>query len=236
MKMVAAFNKDGVAKFRSFLEQLQGGADLPIPYEYLDDPSITVSVDGFAEIDEGRVFGTRLEAGAYFCKALGDLRETEHGNMGMWAWLSLVYFDQVCPPLVKGQRKPGKVYSYIPSQLYTEYYRHKLLGPFSLYKLHGEYGAPLLCNPLYKVGEINEQIASRQTIVANVEMMKAVYRLYYDDEEKTHKRGATSREKAGSVNRFWRVKEQLDLTYDFFSMSCDDILQIFPLEFSSWWK
>lgn len=235
MKTVRALNKEGIAKFRTFLEQLQAGVEVEVPYNSLEDPDHTISVDGFAEIDEEKEFSTRMEAGAYFCKALDDLREAELGNVGMWAWISLVFFEQLCPPASRGQRKPGKVYSYIPSPLYTEYYRHKLLGPFNLYRLHGENAAPLLCNPLHKVGELNEQIASRQTIVANKEMMKAICALYYDEERKTHKRGSTSRNKAGAVSRFWRVKEQLDLTFDFFSMKYNEILSILPAEFNSWW-
>jgi hypothetical protein len=235
-RVVKAFNKEGLSKFRSFLENQQFELAAPPPYDYLDMPSLTTSVDGYAEIDDTVVFGTRLEAGKYFCNVLTGLRDSENQNLGMWAWLSLLYYDHLCPPLSKGFRKPGKVYGYIPSELYTEYYRHKLLGPYNLYKLHNKYAAALLSNPPHIVGEINEQIASRQTIVANVEMMKSIHQLYYDEKNSSFKRGATTRRKGGTVDRFWRVKEQLDWTYDFFSMSSEEILSLLPTEFKPWWK
>ncbi|MFA5689291.1 MAG: hypothetical protein WC959_09115 [Kiritimatiellales bacterium] len=237
MKMtVRTFNAVGMNKFRKFLEMLQDCGDTPIPFEYLEDITLTTSLDGFSEIDRDIMFSSRLAAGKYFCEVLGGINARVRKIPELWAWLSLAYFDQVCPVSTTGVRKPGQICGYIPSSKYTEYYRHKLLGPYSLFELHGEFASALLSNPVSIVGEINEQLASRQEIVSNKEMMKAVHKLYYDEELQTFKRGATTRKKAGSVDRFWRVKEQLDLTYDFFSMTRDDILHLFPREFDLWWK
>ena len=103
MKTVRSLNKEGMAKYRNFIEQLQAGIDLSIPVEFLEDLALTVSVDGFAEIDTEKVFNSRSAAGKYFCEVLSGLDDSERGNEGMWAWLSLVYFDQLCPPPVRGQ-------------------------------------------------------------------------------------------------------------------------------------
>ncbi|RDD29366.1 hypothetical protein CR161_00830 [Prosthecochloris sp. ZM] len=232
-RTVKAFNKEGLKKFRIFIDNLSVQGFLSPPFELLDESTLTDSVNGFAEIDDAKHFPDRLSVGKYLNNVLNDLH-AEESNCGMWAWLSLVYFEQLCPPIRNGKINPGKVYGYIPSELYTEYYRHKLLGPYTLYKLHGEYASTLLSNPPHKVGEINEQIASRQTIVSNKEMIKAIHKLYYDADRTTFKRGATTRNKAGTVDRFWRVKEQLDFTYDFFSMQADSIIELLPSEFDRW--
>ncbi len=233
-KIVRSLNKDGLARFRRFVEGLSSHESAEIPVELIEDADLLVSVNGYAEINDEKIFPSRLDAGKYLKEQLDQLDASEEDNCGMWAWMSLVYFPQLCPLNRSGKFKPGKVYGYIPSNTYTEYYRHKLLGPYTLFKLHGEYAGSLLSNPMYKVGEINEQIASRQTIVSNKEMMKAIHALYYDYERATFKRGATTRNKAGTVDRFWRVKEQLDLTHDFFSMEHDEILNILPSEFDRW--
>jgi hypothetical protein len=156
----------------------------------------------------------------------------------VWAWLSLLYFDQLCPVFVPDFRGRKKVHDdscYIPSEDWRKYYRHKLLGPYSLYKAHGNFAAALLTNPVHTVGDINETIASRQEFVQNAEMMKVVHRLYYDQNDNSVKRGATSKEgRKGSAHRLWAIKEQLDLTYDLFSMTCEEILAILPSEFDAW--
>ena len=234
-KTLRAFNGSGVDLFRSYIDSLRYNRTLEIPTEYLEDNSLTQSINGFAEVDSKWVFETRQEAGKYFCEVLDGVNPIEFGNDKMWAWLSLLYFDQICPANAHGERKPGKNYRYIPSNTYTEYYRHTLAGPFRLYQAHGEYAAALLSNPLHKVGDMNEQLASRTSIVGNGELMKSIHSMYYDASNEKYKRGCTTAKRAGSIRRLVAVKEQLDLTYDFFSMTCKEILSILPAEFNSWW-
>lgn len=235
--LVKSLNEAGTGAFREYLGRLRENPSEVIPYEYLSQTEYVSEIRGYAEVDTDRPLGTRLEAGQFLEKLLGAVDEHEYSNSGLWSWLSLAFFEQLCPIYAQGKMTVGEEACYIPSMDYKNYYRHKLLGPFNLYRRHGIYASALLTNPVHTVGDVNETIASRQEFVQNQEMMKVVHRLYYDEEKKNFKRGTTTKEgRRGSAHRLWAIKEQLDLTYDFFSMNSDDILRLLPEEFDPWWK
>jgi hypothetical protein len=60
--------------------------------------------------------------------------------------------------------------------------------------------------------------------------MEAVTKLYYDPIAGGHKRGASSK-KNGGARRFTAVLGQFDLTFDFYGMTSDQILELLPNEF-----
>jgi hypothetical protein len=234
---VKSLNEAGMGAFREYLGRLRENPAEDIPYEFLNQTEYVSEIRGYAEVDTCYLLGTRWAAGQFLVELLRDVDGHEYSNSGLWAWLSLAFFGQLCPIYAQGKNTVGEEACYIPSTDYKNYYRHKLLGPFNLYRRHGIYASALLTNPVHTVGDVNETIASRQEFVQNHEMMKVVHRLYYDEEKKSFKRGTTTKEgRRGSAHRLWAIKEQLDLTYDFFSMACDDILRLLPEEFDSWWK
>ena len=82
-------------------------------------------------------------------------------NPGFWSWLSLYYFDSVCPS-VKGKRKPYASYRHLfDSEDRTGKYRHLLASPYVIYKqLYPAYrrGMAVLQGPVHPPGEVVEQI------------------------------------------------------------------------------
>jgi hypothetical protein len=56
--------------------------------------------------------------------------------------------------------------------------------------LNPERAIAMLCNPLWKPGEIAEQLASRKELVTNHGVAEMATKLYYDAEAETFKRGA----------------------------------------------
>lgn len=234
---VKAFNAAGIERFRDYICDLRLGiSHEEVPLHYLEDASLLEAVDGYAEVERVDL-PTRKYAAEYLNETLSPLPHSEYDNIGMWAWLTLFFFDQVCPPNAKGIRKPGMDYRYVPTSTtsWKDYHRHTLAGPFRLFRLHGEFANVFLSNPLHKVGDINEQLASRSEIISNPALIHAVHEMYYDDERQSYKRGCTTQKKAGTYHRLIKVKRQLDMTYDFFSMTYKEILSILPAEFNSWW-
>ena len=72
------------------------------------------------------------------------------------------------------------------------YYRHLLYGPYSVVKAHPtehEGLRVLLGNPVDKPGDVWEQIASRQDLIASPKIVAALGRLYYDPERHMAKPG-----------------------------------------------
>src|SRR5690606_6817052 len=185
----------------------------------LADPESTEEIQPTI-VEEKRTFGSRYAADEYFynCFKESGLTDIER-DRGMWAWLSLFYFDELCPVNKKGQRKPGERARWIPDYSWRKYYRHPLLQPYRIYSSH--HNSPesiqfLLEKPLSVLGDFAEQVFSRQEIVTNPFLLKAVETLYFDKASGREKKGATSylkfngksRGREGTLRRLLDVLEQ----------------------------
>src|SRR5262249_11852361 len=155
-------------------------------------------------------------------------------DTGLWAWLALFYFEQLCPKTAHGQRKPGELARWIPEVTnYQRYYRHLLAGPYRIYRAHRDNpqrAMALLCNPLDRPGDIVEQLASRQEIVTNRAIVESATRLYMDAATARPRRGAGGKG-AGSARRLADVLNQFDITWDFYAMDSVNLLSLLPKEF-----
>jgi hypothetical protein len=229
-------NDQGITRFSTFLDSLTGDAPLPYPENLLTDPEATEEIAPPAEI-ERRVFGSRFNAAQYLFNLFRDsgLPDTER-DRGLWTWLSLFYFDEICPEDGKGIRRPGERARWIPETWVSwRYYRHLLAGPYRIYAAHSdkpERAMLVLCGPLDKPGDIVEQIASRQEIITNRGLMEAASILYYDQGSSRPRRGAASKEGKGTVRRFTDILNQFDVTWDLYSLEASDVLRMLPDEFS----
>ena len=74
--------------------------------ELLEDPTLTELLPGEVEVLK-RSFANRLEAGKFFNELLDTaaVHLTER-DKGLWTWLTLFYFDEVCPADGHGRRNP----------------------------------------------------------------------------------------------------------------------------------
>jgi hypothetical protein len=228
------FNSDGISGFATYRARLALESNLPPPLQMLEDPAFTEAIP--AEIDvPKRNFATRLEAGRFLNELL------EHAGIalperdrGLWTWLTLFYFDEVCPADGNGNRDPQDEARLMPLlDNHQRFYRHLLLGPFLIVRAHRdnpERALAMLCNPLWKPGEIVEQLASRKELVTNRGVIELATRLYYDAAQKSFKRGAGSSVK-GAARRLAALLNQLDLTFYLYGMSADELLALLPKEF-----
>ena len=182
-----------------------------------------------------REFTNRLEAGRF----LNELMDTANVQLperdqGLWTWLTLFFFDEVCPADGNGRRNPKDEARLIPLlDNHQRFYRHLLVGPFLIVRAHRtqpERAVAMLCNPLWKPGEIAEQLASRKELVTNHAVADVATRLYYDPATGSFKRGAGSDVK-GAARRLATLFNQLDLTFYLYGMSCDEMLALLPKEF-----
>ncbi|MEO7415157.1 MAG: hypothetical protein ABIZ81_17580 [Opitutaceae bacterium] len=184
---------------------------------------------------ESRIFANRLEAGQYLNELVtaAGISQPEK-NRGLWAWLTLFYFDQVCPADPSGARSP-KEEARLVAQVdnFQRFYRHLLLGPFLIVRTHldqPERANAFLCNPLHQPGEIAEQLASRKELVTNRAVVELTTKLYYDPAQKTFRRGATNKVR-GAARRLSALLNQLDLTWYLYGMTAEEIAALLPKEF-----
>jgi hypothetical protein len=232
MKTVGILNEKGLKIFREFLNQLRVGEKPSAPLEILDDPEYSQSLRN-VEVDN-RSFTSRLEAAEYLTNKLGGLTNVNY-NAGLWAWLALFYFDQVCPSNETGNRNVGEEARYIPGSVSWRYYRHLLAGPFRIFQLHGQGSKLLLTGPLDELGDFTEQLASRQELITNRAILGAATDLYFDPQRERPKRGAAStRRKPGTLRRFVDLVQQLDLTYDLYLLDPNGLVKLLPPEFDRW--
>lgn len=231
---VRAFNESGILEFRKYLEELRLDRTKPIPYELLENPELTSDIRGKAIVENVEIH-TRLDAAKYLSEVLKNIDHNEYENNKMWTWLSLFFFDQLCPADKNGVRKPGDAYRYILSDNWRTYYRHILQLPFKIFKNHNGNGKVLLCNEINKIGEINESIASRQEFLSSASIIEVLDKLYFDAAKKTFKRGCTTTNSKGTIRRFVSIIKQFELTYDIFSMTSVQIMELLPKnEFNKW--
>ena len=237
---IRRLNEHGIARFTDFLDSLTGEVPMPYPSALLTDPDATEEIRPAIEVDQ-RAFGSRYAAAEYLYTLLqySSLTDVER-DRGLWAWLSLFYFDELCPANARGERRPGQLARWIPETgVSWRYYRHLLAGPYRIYAAHSdspERALLVLCGPLHQPGDIVEQIASRQEIITNKGIMKTLASLYYDPDSSRPRRGAATKEGKGTVRRFMDILNQFDVTWDLYSLKVEDLLQLLPDEFSRFRK
>lgn len=223
----------GIEKMGIFLDSLKTDSPIAYPHNILNDPSYSDSVTNI-EI-EPREFPNKYSIAIYlhdlFLKA--DLSDVV-SDKGLWCWLSLYYFEQLCPRERGGKYKPGARARWIPEvNNFRRYYRHLLAGPYRIYYFHRdnpENAMALLCGEIHKQGDLIEQLASRQELITNRNLMEAVTKLYYNPKTDKNKRGAGGKG-AGSPRRLSEVIDQFNLTWDLYSMTSQEFIDLLPSEF-----
>ena len=237
-KPTRKFTDEGLEQLRRYLAELREGATSPPPFHLLNDPVTSKPANDDTQI-ENREFATRLELAQYLDDALAEIEnDSIETDVYLWSWLSLFYFNQVCPPQKDGTRKPGRDYRHILEPGYPNGHRHLLCGAhlvYSVYGLGGDLCKLLLSTTIPVESKFHHELATRQGFITNQGILEAAHILYYDDLADKPKRGAQVKKTApGTFYRFVDIIQQLDLNYDLYSMSGEEILGLLPLEFTKW--
>ena len=231
----------GLNAFQQYITDLRGGSTTSPPVHLLTG---TESSDAFGDLSiEKRPFPDRFAFGEYLVRQLSPLdRRSISRNHGLWSWLALYYFEQLCPQAADGSRKPLAPEAYVLPARYDfqGYYRHLVRTPWLAVADHGERARVLLipatrraAAPLSVRGEIIEQLASRQAVLGNPHIIEAAYRMYFDKQEGRPRRGAGG-SGGGSPRRLALILQQLDLTFDLMACPTDKVIGLLPKEFDRW--
>ena len=234
---VRRLTDSGLERMGVFLDSQTTDAPEPSPAMILTDPETSETLPLEIRVDPV-VFPRRFEAAQYLHEHLAPLREPDNGwlerDPGLWAWLALFWFDQLCPPGRDGARSPGARARWIPStDDPRRYYRHLLLGPYLIYRAYPadpERAMVLLCTRLHAPGEIVEQFVSRPQLVTCACAVDVATRLYHV-RDGGFRRGAAGKD-AGGARRLADVLMQLDRTYDLYSLTTEGLLALLPREFN----
>jgi hypothetical protein len=229
------FNDEGINRFSQFLDGLSADPNLALPTDLLTDATCVVPVSPGPEI-HAQHFANRLEAARYLDGVLSSVTGCDvERDVGLWAWLSLFYFDQLCPPDGRGRRKPMERARWLPVfDDHRRWYRHLLAGGYLVYRAHRAYpeaAMVLLHTPFPVIGHFWYQLTSRKEQVTNRAIMEAATELYVQQDRIRPKRGAQTQNTPGSVFRFVAILNQLDPVWDLYAMNKEQILHLLPDEF-----
>jgi hypothetical protein len=224
-------NKEGLRRFENHIESLRMGEIIATPQDLLTDNETSEPIDPHIEL-KNQVFNSRYELGDALVQAIGQQNiQPLVGDSGFWSWLALYWFDQLCPAKADGARRPSMVYNYILSEGYNHRPRHAIFTTWQLVDAYGEISKFLLCKGLSVRGELIEQMMGRQYYMSCAGVIGAAAKLYWDPTEKSFKVGSATRKTAGCVARFITWLQQIELTYDLFSVDADELLKLMPAEF-----
>ena len=223
----------GVTAMNDWLDSVQN-EPVEAPPATLINLGQFVEPTGYGRIAEPIEFRSRFEWGQYAMKLFGDTPDAQiQADGGMWAWLTLIYFDQVCPP-VGGIRRIRQRARYIPTGTdFRTYYRHLLAGPWQILAAHRDDPVrtqALLGGEISKPGDLYEQMASRMELATSATVLSLLNALYLDSTTGHRKRGAGGAGR-GSPRRLADVLMQLDMTFDIYAMPLERLLKLLPKEF-----
>jgi hypothetical protein len=222
----------GIEQFDAFLASLKSDPTADAPLDLLTESATSEPLD--VEINaEVRRFRSRLEVAEHLHRLLRMDTATLRTDAGFWCWLSLFWFEAMCP-VVRDRWNPGDRFRWIADlENPRKTARHLLAGPFQIFRAHRDdplRALALLCGTPSQPGQLVPLIASRPSLVTCNAVVGAATRLYYDAANGRNRPGLSTR-RPGSPRRFADVLSQLDLTWDLHSLSVEQLLTLLPPEF-----
>ena len=236
MTQIRILNSSGTEKFKLYLSELRKGNKVTRPN--LNDSEFSASYPKECKLDEYKHFETKIELGQYLVYLFnqsGISREEITSNSGLWSWMGFTLFDELVSKGNDGMLKVGQDYRYIHSKDFRNRYRHLVWLPYDMISLHSLSSSRLFLNKkLNEQGDFVEQIVSRNEFYSSKGIVETATRLYFDIPRNSGKRGAQSAVRPGNLRRYVHVLKQLDLTYDLYTVSTEDLLSLLPQEFDQW--
>lgn len=224
-------SESGIRLFEAHIRNLRLGLDETTPWGLLESEEHSESIADGIEVDQKWRFATRYDLGNYLVQSFAGFRLQPYmGDRGFWTWLALLWFEQLCP-VKKGKRNPSQPYNYVLSRNYNHRPRHSVYMTWQLVDRYGEDSRFMLCKDPSTRGELTEQLMARQDILSSDGVVRLASWLYFDPGSGLFKRGAAARKSPGCVARYIVWLQQLELNYDIFSTTREDLERMLPVEF-----
>lgn len=231
--LIRSLNERGLSRFRTWLE---AGAAGDAPFDLLQDPMTSEPVVGTAEIDQA-FFANRYDLAVHINDALSrcDFQRLSYDG-GLWAWLSLFFFDLLSPKDLTGARNALAPHRYLLDDDSRKSRTHLIREAVVAVRNHGHYAKVLLISPRGGIKDTLTltQLASRQDLISNKAVVELAWRLYFNQRKGALRVGAASLRQPGSVPRYALVLQQVGLNYDLPAMTALEIAQLLPSEFNRW--
>ena len=243
---VSSFNSIGIQAFSDLIdEQLSHNTSATVDMEFITsivnlcyNKEYIKPLDHDCEIDENKIFQFRFDLGEYLHNQLSaDSKEIVQKNIGLWTWISALYFKQLLEPKKNNEYILRSEYRYKIDIDPRRFYRHLIFTSFYIYRTRSKDVSRFFLSILPHIsGDLIEQLYSRAEFFMQIpSLVEVALELYLDPKTHKHKTGLTVTGKPGGVKRLaGPVSQQLSMTYDISSMTKNEILDILPNEFDNW--
>jgi hypothetical protein len=228
------FNDRGLETFREALAICRERPNSDISIDLLTSSNFTEVV--FQKIDvELIAFTTKRQAAVYLDKLLGSFSKQDILNdAGLWSWLSLFYFDVVCPKQ-SGERKVRNDYTYIfePKSSH-HFYRHLLFVSWRILNIAPSHNRLLLDSSISSLDKFTSEVIKRLYLTRIPCFFEVLDRLYWDESLGRARPGVTNFAKVTAGNLVHRLPvriRQLEKTYDLHSLTADQLIELLGEEF-----
>ncbi|QDU28887.1 hypothetical protein ETAA8_39930 [Anatilimnocola aggregata] len=227
------FNAAGLAAFRGYLAECRIEPARAVPQTLLVDPAFSDPTTSPVHV-EPRQFRTRQVAAEYLHQVLSPISDHDLlANAGLWSWLSLYYFDQVCP-IVMGIRQVTNDYSYVfEPKNPRHFYRHLLFIAWRVKNMAPEHCRLFLTPAVSTLDHVTTEVLKRLYLTRIPCIFEVLDRLYWDSSRGRARAGIVgTKVKAGDlVHRLPIRIRQLEVTYDLNSLSADQLVSLLGTEF-----
>lgn len=230
------FNEAGIQAFKQFLSRRREIPETPIPSGLLEDSNLTAVVSPECEIAY-RHFTRRRDAADHVSSALASLPQPlVAASSGIWTWLSLFFFDELCPPK-DGKREVKNDYHYVfEPRNSRHFYRHLLFIAWQAKRLAPTHNRLLLDVPFGRLDQVTVEIMKRLYLTRIPCIFEVLDRLYWDDERGRARAGIVTRDTVRPGDLIHRLPirmRQLERTYDLMGLSADQLIELLGDEFRS---
>ena len=245
---LAELNQAGIDIFRAFLQRNKAtSSDEEPPFYLLSSADYTSSVSlavGDANVEIDTVSPTRIHLAERVNNLISSRAELAMvcESRGVGAWLSLALFVSICKKDDDGNWKIGQLTRYIDDGKgddwgFAIHRRNIVCGALAIYHLHGENARLSLHGAASSVSDYAEVIGAIEDIMLNPVMIDVLDKLYWDTENDRPKSGLRGQSPYvnGSYRRFvnktYGFYAQHYMTYDFWTMTADQIIALLPEEY-----
>jgi hypothetical protein len=232
--LLRQFCESGIDAFRQWLAACREDSKLPLPLHLLEDPAHSDHVSPEIQV-EPQDFETRRSAAEYLHRVLAPLPEHEIAtNAGLWTWLLLYYFDQVCPP-VKGRHDVTNDYSYVfEPKNSRHFYRHLLFIAWRVLNVAPKHNRLFLGGYVSTLDGVTTEVMKRLFLTRIPCIFEVLDRLYWDKERGKARPGIISSEIVRPGDLIHRLPiriRQLEKTYDLHSLDANQLIELLGDEF-----
>ena len=232
--LLRCLNDEGIAEFAADLDAVRQG-NLSSPRQSLLDDARFTEPFHFGEVNvEPRDFTNREFFASYIDARFAVASITHTVDVpGMWEWLALFYWAEVCRRSPDGRWDVRYNARYIVDRRAQSLnYRHALREPYLNFRAFRDSGnneaAVVLSQPLNELGDIVENICARDRIKTSPGAMRAATMLFYD--ESTGRSYPRTRG-AGGLRDYCKFVQNLPEEFNLAEVNHHTILSMLPPAF-----